>query len=149
MNECSAPLAQCDSAAWPPVYMGVVLSDMCVDCLPEKWHAKLYDEIICEDSSMVQSLCSSGNMACIVWCKCLRKPLSGKMASNAWCKCLWKLHCDYTVTTVTLFQVHVKLSMYCDTVALLLSIVYKTATIKIISVLWHSRLVSLLLSLVY
>ena len=69
-------------------------------------------------------------MACIVWCKCLWKPLSGKMASNAWCKCLWKLHCDYTVTTVTLFQVHVKSSMYCDTVALLLSIVYSTAIIK-------------------
>ena len=80
-------------------------------------------------------------MACIVWCKCLWKPLSGKMASSSWCKCLWKLHCDYTVTTVTLFQVHVKSSMYCDTSALLLSIVYKTATIKIINVLRHSRLV--------
>ena len=89
---------------------------------------------------MVQSLCSSGHLTCIVWCKCLWKPLSGKMASNAWCKCLWKLHCDYTVTTVTFFQVHVKPSMYCDTVALLLSIVYKTATIKIINVLRHSRL---------
>ena len=40
-----------------------------------------------------------------------------------------------------MFQVHVKSSMYCDTVALLLSIVYKTATIKIINVLRHSRLV--------
>ena len=69
-------------------------------------------------------------MACIVWCKCLWKPWSGKMASNAWCKCLWKLHCDYTVTTVTLFQVYVKSSMYCDTVALLLSIVYNTAIIE-------------------
>ena len=55
MNECSAPLAQCDPAAWPPVYiyMGDILSDICIDCLPEKWHAKLYEEIICEDSSMV------------------------------------------------------------------------------------------------
>ena len=63
------------------------------------------------------------------------------MASSSWCKCLWKQDCDYTVTTVTLFQVHVKSSMYCDTSALLLSIVYKTATIKIINVLRHSRLV--------
>ena len=45
MNECSAPLAQCDPTAWPPIYMGVLLSDICVDYLPEKWHAKLYDEI--------------------------------------------------------------------------------------------------------
>ena len=28
-----------------PIYMGVLLSDICVDYLPEKWHAKLYDEI--------------------------------------------------------------------------------------------------------
>ena len=45
MNECSAPLAQCDPAGWPPIYMGVLLSDICVDYLPEKGHAKLYDEI--------------------------------------------------------------------------------------------------------
>ena len=55
----------------------------------EKWHAKLYDEIT--EILVWYSLCSSGKMACIVWCKCLYKPLSGKMASNAWCKCLWKL----------------------------------------------------------
>ena len=74
-----------------------------------------------------------GKMTCIVWCECLWKPLSGKMAS----KCIMQMPVKTTLRLYCggshLVQVCVKSSMYCDTVALLLSIVYKNenATVKL------------------